>query len=120
MKDYTHIDEQIKVAKKKLTELEEIRAALIKKICRLESLRRMSTDQPELSGGSRVGAVVTNESPEHYKIALFRTLFRGREDVFAIRFESKVSGKGGYQPVDNNEWMRQIGGGPQNRGLTTA
>ena len=35
--------------------------------------------------------------------ALFQSLFRGREDVFARRWYSKVSGKGGYQPVCVNE-----------------
>ena len=42
------------------------------------------------------------------KIDLFRSLFRGREDVFARRWYSKVSGKGGYQPVCQNEWNHQL------------
>ena len=37
------------------------------------------------------------------KIALFRRLFRGREDVFAIRWEGK-SGRAGYAPACSNEW----------------
>ena len=36
------------------------------------------------------------------KVELFRSLFRGREDVFARRWYSKASGKGGYQPVCQN------------------
>jgi superfamily II DNA or RNA helicase len=42
------------------------------------------------------------------KIALFQSLFRGREDVFARRWYSKVSGKSGYQPVCLNEWNPQL------------
>lgn len=42
-------------------------------------------------------------SPQE-KVALFRSLFRGREDVFAKRWFSKASGKGGYQPVCAKEW----------------
>ena len=42
------------------------------------------------------------------KIALFRSLFRGREDVFAKRFESKRTGKSGYQPACANEWVRGV------------
>ena len=42
------------------------------------------------------------------KVELFRSLFRGREDVFARRWYSKASGKGGYQPVCQNEWNRQL------------
>ena len=42
------------------------------------------------------------------RIALFRSLFRGREDVFARRWYSKTTEKGGYQPVCINEWRRGI------------
>jgi len=42
------------------------------------------------------------------KIALFRSLFRGREDVFARRWESKKTGKSGYAPVCANEWKPGI------------
>ena len=49
-------------------------------------------------------AVVTNQSPSEEKIRLFRSLFCGREDVFAKRWHSEKSGKSGYQPVCLNEW----------------
>ena len=42
-------------------------------------------------------------SPQE-KIALFRSLFCGREDVFARRWQSAKSGKSGYSPVCSNEW----------------
>lgn len=42
-------------------------------------------------------------SPQE-KVNLFCSLFKGREDVFARRWYSKSSGKGGYQPVCRNEW----------------
>ena len=35
-------------------------------------------------------------------------MFRGREDVFPKRFESKRTGKSGYQPVCRNEWIRPL------------
>ena len=38
------------------------------------------------------------------KVNLFRSLFKGREDVFARRWFSKATGKAGYQPVCLNEW----------------
>jgi hypothetical protein len=37
------------------------------------------------------------------KIALFRSLFRGREDVYAVRWEGK-DGKSGYSPVGVLDW----------------
>ena len=43
-------------------------------------------------------------SPAQTKIALFRSLFRGREDVYPRRFESLRTGKSGYAPACANEW----------------
>lgn len=42
------------------------------------------------------------------KISLFRSLFRGREDVYARLWISKKTGRVGYSPVCKNEWVRQI------------
>lgn len=41
------------------------------------------------------------------KVALFRRLFQGREDVFARRWFSSTTGKSGYQPVCSREWNRE-------------
>ena len=38
------------------------------------------------------------------KVTLFRRLFRGRTDVYPIRWESKTTGKAGYSPACANEW----------------
>lgn len=38
------------------------------------------------------------------RVELFRSLFKGREDVFARRWQSEQTGKAGYQPVCRNEW----------------
>ncbi len=51
---------------------------------------------------------LTNRSPAAEKIALFRALFRGREDVYPRRFESAKTGKSGYQPACANEWNRRF------------
>jgi superfamily II DNA or RNA helicase/very-short-patch-repair endonuclease len=51
---------------------------------------------------------VTKESPPAVKIALFRSLFRGREDVYPRRFENRKSGKAGYAPACANEWVRGV------------
>lgn len=37
-------------------------------------------------------------------IRLFRSLFRGREDIYAKYWESKKGGKKGYSPACGNEW----------------
>ena len=42
------------------------------------------------------------------KVALFRRLFRGRTDVYPIRWEGKTSGKSGYAPACANEWRTGV------------
>jgi superfamily II DNA or RNA helicase len=51
---------------------------------------------------------VRHQSSGVAKIALFRSLFRGRDDVFPRRWESANSGKVGYAPACRNEWVRGI------------
>ena len=41
------------------------------------------------------------------KVALFRRLFRGRTDVYPVRWESKA-GKSGYSPACANEWRSGV------------
>lgn len=38
------------------------------------------------------------------KVALFRSLFQGRSDIYPLRWESKSLGKAGYSPACANEW----------------
>ncbi len=42
------------------------------------------------------------------KVALFRRLFRGRTDVYPIRWESKTTGRTGYAPACGNEWLSGV------------
>ncbi len=51
---------------------------------------------------------VTAASPPNEKIALFRRLFRGREDVFPHRWQNNKTGRSGYAPVCSNEWVRGV------------
>lgn len=67
----------------------------------IETGKCIENEVPTQSG---TVAVVTNQSPSEEKIRLFRSLFCGREDVFAKRWHSEKSGKSGYQPVCLNEW----------------
>jgi superfamily II DNA or RNA helicase/very-short-patch-repair endonuclease len=52
--------------------------------------------------------VVDKRSTAEAKIALFRSLFLGRADIFARRFVSRATGKTGYQPACANEWLRGV------------
>jgi len=53
-------------------------------------------------------ATVNRYSSPPDKIALFRSLFRGRDDVYPRRFESRRTGKSGYQPACAHEWARGL------------
>src|SRR6058998_1068184 len=65
-------------------------------------------------GSRRVNSVDRSPGQVHQlsssdeKIALFRALFRGREDVYPRRFESRKTGKSGYAPACANEWVRGV------------
>src|SRR5687767_3632042 len=52
--------------------------------------------------------IVDRHAPAEEKIWLFRSLFRGRDDVYPRRFESRKTGKSGYAPACANEWVRGI------------
>ena len=54
-----------------------------------------------------LAAVHKYSSPDE-KIQLFRSLFRGREDVFAKRWYSIKTEKSGYSPVCANEWCEGV------------
>lgn len=42
------------------------------------------------------------------KVALFRRLFRGRTDVYPVRWKSATTGRSGYAPACANEWRLGI------------
>jgi hypothetical protein len=56
-----------------------------------------------LAGQHLPRSTLTQQATPRDKIALFRSLFRGRTDVFPARWENKSSGKSGYAPVCSNE-----------------
>ena len=56
---------------------------------------------------------VHNKSDSMSKIALFMSLFRGRADVYAKRWENKKTGASGYSPVCLNLWREGLCGKPK-------
>lgn len=51
---------------------------------------------------------ISKTSSSEEKIALFRSLFRGRVDVYPRLWISRKTGKKGFSPVCNNEWVDGI------------
>jgi superfamily II DNA or RNA helicase len=51
---------------------------------------------------------VRYNSPTAHKLALFRSLFSGRTDVYPARWQSPKTGRSGYSPACSNEWVPGI------------
>ena len=48
---------------------------------------------------------VNRRSPPAEKVALFRALFRGRDDVYALRWENARTGRKGWSPAVKGGWV---------------
>ena len=101
------IAKQITNLKRELAALDAQRDVLMNNIAQLQNSLATDTKiaDPTVAYGN---LQVTGESSETEKLSLFRSLFRGREDVYPKRFESKRTRKSGYQSACNNEWIRPI------------
>jgi len=80
-----------------------------KEIAELEQLladKKRQLEETKISAATQ--EQINNHSTPETKITLFRSMFKGREDVYAKRFESKKTGKSGYQPVCRNEWAKGV------------
>jgi len=78
-------------------------------------LAELENNVPATPDGSPHEGRVTEHSSPREKIALFRSLFRGREDVYPKRWENARTGRSGYSPVCGNEWKPRICGKPRIR-----
>ena len=103
------MDSLISATEKKLSQLNEQQKAFQNQLNELKHQREILIRQTEYDASLQAKkSSVTIHSSEGEKISLFRSLFRGREDVFARRFESERTGKSGYQPFCRNEWIKGI------------
>ena len=106
-------DEDEKELARKFRELQEENERLRIENKRLKKILESSSVKPassfQFQGLSDSGTTVPDEAieietkPKIDKVRLFRDLFRGREDVFAVRWENR-SDKSGYSPACANEW----------------
>ncbi|HUZ72866.1 MAG TPA: DEAD/DEAH box helicase family protein [Stellaceae bacterium] len=104
------INRDIAALKDRLTALDRERSKLADRLSVLEHAR---IREPASQRLPQLAARVTTASPTAEKIALFRSLFRGRAEVFPRRWENPKSGKSGYSPACRNEWVRGVCGKPQ-------
>ena len=62
---------------------------------------------------SRADPEVTQQSSTERKIQLYRSLFRGRSDVYALRWEQASTGKKGWSPAVLGGWSKGTAAHPQ-------
>jgi hypothetical protein len=101
-------DREIASIQCRLAELAEERKALE---ARLEQLRQPGAVSAPVSVPER--GDVTAFSPAGAKVALFRSLFAGRTDVFPVRWENPKAERAGYAPACANEWVTRVCGKPR-------
>lgn len=94
----------------RLTALDEQRAAIEAEIAMLSACLASSAERQSHQRGAAESAdgALDRTFTTGEKIALFRSLFRGREDVFPVRWENSKTGKSGYSPACDNEWRRGL------------
>lgn len=90
----------------RVAELEKENAELRAQLGLSGAKAASTVPQTEFEGSP--SATVHKYSTPNEKIQLFRSLFRGREDVFAKRWYSIKTEKSGYSPVCANEWREGV------------
>lgn len=106
MRTTSELDKLLSAAEQELVQMDARRAEILQQIQRLKLERDSASQALAVQPPNTQIAAITNESNPEDKIALFRRLFRGREDVYPKRFESTKTGKVGYQPACQNEWIK--------------
>ena len=97
-------EQRCKELQQRVEELEKENQMLRRKLGYPEQVQSMEPEMPKTEVILELSADVHMRSTPEEKIRLFRSLFRGREDVFARRWYSVQKEKGGYAPVCANEW----------------
>ena len=92
---------------KRLAELDRERESVL---TALEQLKLRAEPELQAAPSSKLmtGEAATMALSNADKVTLFRSLFRGRDDVFPRRWENPKTRKTGYAPACRNEWVRGI------------
>lgn len=102
-----HLHAEIASLEKRLTELDGEREGLLASLEKLKlryNAEVKLTSSPQILGDTSAATALSNAE----KVTLFRSFFRGRDDVFPQRWENSKTGKAGYSPACHNEWVRGI------------
>ncbi len=115
-RDRERLVEQIARSRARVAKLEREREAELMRIAEMESeiaaLDVVPGSPPREVAAGPVATTVpagpsSRRTPEQ-KLQIFRSFFRGREDVYPTRFESATTGKAGYGPACANKFARGL------------
>jgi hypothetical protein len=98
-----------------ISECEQLR----KEVARLSHLLRENGINPfppprKPTNSASAPAEKTTKFSTEQKLEVFRSLFRGREDVYAVRWESP-NGRYGYSPASKRDWSAYNAAKPEDR-----
>lgn len=101
------LHDQIQRLTERIRKLDTEKGELLAEVALLQ--RQLLTKEPPSPSPTSASSC---HSPEE-KINIFMSLFRGRDDVFPKRWDNQKTGKSGYSPACQNEWVRGVCKKPQ-------
>ncbi len=102
-----NIEEQLKRVREECERLRNENNQL-RSIIETDGSAVLQVEEPQ----SNASSPRSNDISLNKKVSIFRSLFKGREDIHALRWESK-KGRSGYSPACGNEWDRALCRKPQ-------
>jgi len=108
-----HLEERLRSAQEECERLRDENSRLRTML----GIPKLATDRATLHSNPRPedsAKVIGGPSTPEEKIALFQNLFRGREDIYAVRWEGR-GGKSGYSPAGVMDWRAIHAANPEER-----
>lgn len=101
------VEQQLTIEESQLEEAERVRSANRLRISELKAkLAELSIDEPpNATAAALLDGHLTQTFSTEQKLTIFRQLFRGREDVYPLRWQSKKTGASGYMPECSNKFV---------------
>ncbi|MBM7691302.1 hypothetical protein JOC77_000707 [Peribacillus deserti] len=94
-----NLEQELKIALKECEQL-KLENRKLKEILKYHNIN------PDVTSSFQIvkkEVISTNKQKIHERLNIYKDLFKGRTDVYALRWESK-NGKSGYSPACGNEW----------------
>ncbi len=104
--DQRSIRDTIAREESRLLRLEEELTEAQSRLAALKAALAAQTESPAISSSAEFPRSAPSTAAE--KVTLFRSRFRGREDVYPRFWSNARTGRKGYAPACGNEWVRGV------------